>query len=98
MYISIVPGQVSPWATGLIAYHRSFLLIHAVFALAEPNVTRLAVTFLTLFTDWMLYIQEEWDVLLASIRDGTILDIEHIEHVRDSLQVGLMKLSTSGGC
>ena len=67
MRICIIPGQVAPWAAGLITYHRSFLLVHALFELAEPNVTRLAVTFITLFTDWILYIQEEWEVLLASI-------------------------------
>ena len=32
--------------------------------------------------------QEEWDMLLSSIRDGVIPDIDHIGHVRDYLQVG----------
>lgn len=78
---------MAPWAAGLITYHRSFLLIHALFALADPTLTRIAATFVTLFTDFALYIQEEWDMLLSSIRDGRIPDIEHIDHVRDYLQV-----------
>lgn len=36
--------------------------------------------------------QEEWDTLLCSIRDGIIPDIEHISHVRDYLQVGVCEM------
>ena len=46
--------------------------------------------------DMVYYMQEEWDMLLASIRDGIIPDIDHIDHVRDYLQVGVMKRSTNG--
>jgi len=39
--------------------------------------------------DMVYYIQEEWGMLLSSIRDGIIPDIDHIDHVRDYLQVGV---------
>jgi len=47
------------------------------------------MTFVTFFMDMIRYMQEEWDVLLSNIRDGTIPDIDHIGHVRDYLQVGV---------
>ncbi|KIM56354.1 hypothetical protein SCLCIDRAFT_243824 [Scleroderma citrinum Foug A] len=87
--ISVVPGNVAPWAAGLITYHRSFLLVHALFALADPTLTRISATFVTLFTDWICYMQEEWDMLLSSIRDGVIPDVDHIGHVRDYLQINM---------
>ena len=46
-------------------------------------------TIVTLFMDMMSYMQEEWDMLLSSIRDETVLDIAHIDHVQDYLQVGV---------
>ena len=85
----VVPFHTSPWATGLIDHHRSFLLIHALFALADPNVERIVPSYLTFFVDMVYYIQEDWDMLLSSIREGIIPDIDHIDHVRDSLQVGV---------
>jgi len=43
--------------------------------------------------DILHYIQAEWDALLSSIRDGTIPDIEHIDHVRAHLQVSTGRFS-----
>ncbi|KAI6115647.1 GH3 auxin-responsive promoter [Pisolithus croceorrhizus] len=86
---TIMPGHVSPWATGFIIHQRSFLLIHALFALLEPTVERFLMTFLTFFVDLIHYIQEDWSILIASMRDGTIPDIGHIEHVRTHLQANL---------
>ena len=40
--------------------------------------------------DLVSYIQEEWDMLLTSIRDGVIPNIDHIEHLRDALQVKVL--------
>ncbi|KAI5998647.1 GH3 auxin-responsive promoter [Pisolithus albus] len=81
-----MPGYVSPWATGLITHHQSFLLIHALFALSDPTVERFLMTFITFFVDLIRYVHENWDLLITSVRDGTIPDIGHIEHVRTYLQ------------
>ncbi|KIK22612.1 hypothetical protein PISMIDRAFT_11474, partial [Pisolithus microcarpus 441] len=83
---STVPGYVSPWATGFITHHRSFLLIHALFALFDPTVERFLMTFITLFVDLIDYVHENWDLLITGIRDGTIPDVGHIEHVQTYLQ------------
>ena len=43
--------------------------------------------FIPLFMDMIHRIQEEWDLLIICIRNGTIPDIEHIDHIRNYLQV-----------
>ncbi|KAI6038809.1 GH3 auxin-responsive promoter [Pisolithus marmoratus] len=84
---TVVPGYVSPWATALITHHQSFLLIHALFALSDPTLEIVMTSFLTFFVDLIHYVQEDWDMLLTSIRDGIIPDVNHIEHVQTYLQV-----------
>jgi len=53
------------------------------------HISNTCASFISPFS-WTLYtphcIQEDWEALLSSIRDGTILDIEHIDHVRAYLQ------------
>lgn len=84
---TILPNHVVPWATSLISHHRPFMLIHALFALADPRVEQIHTSFVTTFVDMLHRVQEDWDILVSSIRDGTIPDIEYIDHVRDHLQV-----------
>ena len=100
-YFYIVPGYAAPWATSLISHHRSFLLTHALFTLANPNVDRIFSTFITFFVDMMCFIEEEWDTLLTSIRDGIIPEFDNIDHVRDYLQVcgkGNAQLTVDADC
>jgi len=91
----LVPGRVAPWATGLIVHRQPFLFIHALFALADPHVDQFRVLYLSIFMDIVHVVQTEWEVLLSSIRDGTIPDIEHIDHVRVHLQVSTAYLPTN---
>lgn len=84
-----VPGHTAPWATSLITNPRSFLLIHALFALADSNVEQIRTIFVPLFMDMIYRMQEEWDLLITCIRNGTIPDIEHIDHIRSHLQIHL---------
>ncbi|KAI6038424.1 GH3 auxin-responsive promoter [Pisolithus marmoratus] len=86
---SILPGQVTPWATGFIIHHRSFLLIHALFTLANPSVEGITMTFVVTFMDMVHRIREEWSTLISSIRNGTIPDFEQIDHVRTYLQLNM---------
>ncbi|KIJ13247.1 hypothetical protein PAXINDRAFT_170699 [Paxillus involutus ATCC 200175] len=83
----IMPGQVSPWAACMINRHRSFLMIHALFCLACRDLDRFIATFAPLFIDLIRYVEEEWDTFLSCIKDGTILDLDGIDHVRTHLQV-----------
>ncbi|KAI6151241.1 GH3 auxin-responsive promoter [Pisolithus tinctorius] len=86
---SMIPGNTAPWATGLITHHRSFLLIHALFALANTSLEGIAAMFVVLFMDMVHRIEEEWPTLISSIRNGTIPDFEQIGHVRPYLQLNM---------
>ncbi|KIJ13245.1 hypothetical protein PAXINDRAFT_100830 [Paxillus involutus ATCC 200175] len=84
-----VPGQAAPWAASLITHHRFFLTIHALFCLVSRDLDRLIMTFAPVFMDLLRHVDEEWDMVLTCIKDGTIPDLEGIDHVRAHLQVQL---------
>ncbi|KAI6138937.1 GH3 auxin-responsive promoter-domain-containing protein [Pisolithus tinctorius] len=87
--VSIIPGHTAPWATGFIIHHRSFLLIHALFSLANTSLEGFYTIFVTVFMDMVHRIEEEWATLISSIRNGTIPDFEQIDHVRPYLQLNM---------
>ena len=91
----LVPGHVAPWATGLTTHHQSLLFIHALFALVDPHVDQFHVLFMPIFMEIVHLIEAEWEVLLSSIQDGTIPDIEHIDHVWAHLEVSTGCLPTN---
>ncbi|KIK11142.1 hypothetical protein PISMIDRAFT_19777 [Pisolithus microcarpus 441] len=86
---SILPGHVAPWATGFIIHHRSFLLIHALFTLANISLEGITVSLLVTFMDMVHRIEEEWSTLVSSIRNGTIPEFEQIDHVRTYLELNM---------
>ncbi|KIJ13250.1 hypothetical protein PAXINDRAFT_117446 [Paxillus involutus ATCC 200175] len=47
------------------------------------------MTFAPLFLDIIRHVDEDWDTLVACINDGTLPDLEGIEHVRAHLEVHL---------
>ncbi|KAF8836522.1 hypothetical protein BDN67DRAFT_974068 [Paxillus ammoniavirescens] len=85
----LMPGQAAPWAASLITHHRSFLVIHALFCLVCRDLDRLIMTFAPVFMDLLRHVDDEWDMMLTCIKDGTIPDLEGIDHVRAHLQVHL---------
>ncbi|KIJ13239.1 hypothetical protein PAXINDRAFT_13998 [Paxillus involutus ATCC 200175] len=84
-----VPGQVSPWAASMIRGHQSLLRVHALFCLASRDLDEIFTTFAPVFIDLIRHMDEGWDTFVACIRDGTIPDLEGIDHVRAHLQVHL---------
>ena len=83
---SYIFRHVAPWATGLIEHRRPYLLIHGLFALADPCVEPIGLVFITTCMD-LIHRTQDWKILLSSIRDENIPDIEHIDHVRTYLQI-----------
>lgn len=61
----------------LMTHCRPFMLMHALFALADSKCEQVHTNFVTHFVD----------MLVLSIRNGTIPDIDRIDHVRGHLQV-----------
>ncbi|KAG2145880.1 GH3 auxin-responsive promoter [Suillus clintonianus] len=86
---SIVSGETTPLAVAMVTYHPSFLLLHALFGLANRDVDTLRVLFCTGLLDMFMYIERHWFSLVDAIDRGTIPDFEHIEHVRDHLECRL---------
>ncbi|KIJ05378.1 hypothetical protein PAXINDRAFT_21352 [Paxillus involutus ATCC 200175] len=83
----IMPGQAAPWAASMITRHQSFLTIHALFCLASRDLDRWIMTFAPVFMDIMRHVDDEWEMLVTCIEDGTIPGLEGIDHVRAHLQV-----------
>ncbi|KAG1749294.1 GH3 auxin-responsive promoter [Suillus lakei] len=83
---SMVPGETAPHAVAMVAHHPSFLLLHALFALANRGVDIFSVLFCTTLLDMFMYIERDWFSLVDAIDRGTIPDFEHIEPVRDHLE------------
>ncbi|KAH7907353.1 GH3 auxin-responsive promoter [Hygrophoropsis aurantiaca] len=81
-----LPNATSPVAVGHIRNYRSYLLMHALFSLAEERLAIFHSTFSTLFLDLIMYMEEEWSTLLNSIENGTIPEFEDIDHVREYLE------------
>ncbi|KAJ8588010.1 hypothetical protein M405DRAFT_874477 [Rhizopogon salebrosus TDB-379] len=83
---SKVPGETAPHAVAMVAHHTSFLLLHALFALADRSVETLRILFSTTFLDMFMYIDREWVTLVDAIENGVIPEFEHIEHVQEHLE------------
>lgn len=78
-----------PWGAGLVTHNQSYLMIHALFCLACPDLDEIAVTFAIVFVDLIRVIDQAWDSLVGSIREGRIPDLEGIDHLRVHFQVRL---------
>lgn len=62
-------------------------MIHALFCLACPGLDQIIVIFAIIFADLIHIMDQEWNLLVASIREGSIPDLEGISHLRVHLQV-----------
>ncbi|KIJ57869.1 hypothetical protein HYDPIDRAFT_163769 [Hydnomerulius pinastri MD-312] len=80
------PRATSPVAVSFIRGYRPFLLMHVLFALADPQLETINTLFGTVFVDMIRYMEEEWDTLLNSIETGELPDWEGVEHVREYLE------------
>ncbi|KAI9568530.1 GH3 auxin-responsive promoter [Boletus coccyginus] len=80
-----VPDQSSPIAVSFISNYKSFLFMHALFALYEPQVELINTMFSTNFRDFCRTIDEEWDMLVECIDTGSIPDSVDVGHLKDQL-------------
>ncbi|KAF8141160.1 GH3 auxin-responsive promoter [Boletus edulis] len=81
-----LPGYAVPWAATVIGHIPSFFIIHALFFLTRRDLAHFAVPFATMFVDFIRSMDAQWDVLVSCIRDGTLPDVQDIDHVRAYLQ------------
>lgn len=73
--IASVPCFVAPWAASMIKHDKSYLTVYAS-SLAYRDLVRISNTFSTLFFDLVRHIDEEWNMLLSSIRSGTVREVQ----------------------
>ncbi|KAI6096843.1 GH3 auxin-responsive promoter [Pisolithus sp. B1] len=81
-----IPNYSSPVAVSFISNYKSFLFMHALFALVEPKLETISTVFTTSCRDLCRTIDDHWENLVHCIETGVIPDIEGIEHVKDNLQ------------
>ncbi|KAH7926268.1 hypothetical protein BV22DRAFT_1104455 [Leucogyrophana mollusca] len=81
-----MPGASSPVAVSWIRNYRTFLLMHAFFALADATLESFDTIFGTVFLDLIRYMEEEWATLVNSIETGELPNYEGIDHVREYLE------------
>ncbi|KAG6332763.1 hypothetical protein ID866_6328 [Astraeus odoratus] len=79
-------GCTTPNAVGFIQNHRSLMLMHMLFALADDTMDLIVVTFSTILIDMIRYMEEEWDILVECIESGILPSWEGIEGVREYLK------------
>ena len=68
-------------------------MIHALFTLACRDTDSFTLTFSTLFYDLVRYIDEEWDLFLSSIKNGTVPDLPGVDGLHSHLQVSRVSVS-----
>lgn len=74
-------------AVSFIPNYKSFLFLHALFALQEPQVELINTMFSTIFRDFCRVIDEQWETFVQCIETGSIPEMEGIDHVKENLQV-----------
>ncbi|KAI6044161.1 GH3 auxin-responsive promoter-domain-containing protein [Pisolithus marmoratus] len=84
-----IPNYSSPIAVSFISNYKSFLFMHALFALVEPKLETINTVFATSCHDLCRTIDDHWVCLINCIETGVIPDIDGIENVKDNLQVRL---------
>ncbi|KAI6011140.1 GH3 auxin-responsive promoter [Pisolithus marmoratus] len=81
-----IPTCSSPTAVSFISNYKSFLFMHALFALVEPKLEIINTVFATACRDLCRTIDDRWEDLIHSIETGVIPDIDGIETMKDNLQ------------
>jgi hypothetical protein len=84
-----VPGQTAPFALTIVENYRSFFILHALFALADPRVTTMCFLFVNVFAIMLQFIEDEWPLLVDCIENGVIPHLENIDLLRGVLEVGV---------
>ncbi|GLB35342.1 putative GH3 auxin-responsive promoter [Lyophyllum shimeji] len=80
------PNSTSPIAIAFINAHRTYLLMHALFALEDRSLEMINALFSTIFLDFLRLIDEHWDMLIQAIEDGVVPELDGAENVHQYLQ------------
>ncbi|KAI6106200.1 GH3 auxin-responsive promoter [Pisolithus croceorrhizus] len=81
-----ISNYSSPIAVSFISNYKSFLFMHALFALVEPKLETINTVFTTCCRDLCRTIDDHWEDLVHCVETGVIPNIDGIAHVKDNLQ------------
>ncbi|KAG6372012.1 GH3 auxin-responsive promoter [Boletus reticuloceps] len=87
---TFILDHAAPYAAGFITKWRSFLLIHALFALGSRSLESMNMVFITTFVDMIRHLDTEFDTVVDCIANGTIPDFDGIAEFRHHLEVNIV--------
>lgn len=61
--------------------------MHGLFAIADPSLVFISITFSPLFYDFIRLLDENWDTLVQAIEDGQLPELGDLGDVKPHLQV-----------
>jgi hypothetical protein len=76
-----------PFAVYFIPDFKTFMIINTLFALADRELACISGGFATVLRDFYRTVEECWDLLIQSIEDGVIPDLEGLDGLKEYLQV-----------
>ncbi|KAN0078194.1 GH3 auxin-responsive promoter [Tylopilus felleus] len=86
---NFILDHATPYAVGFIEKWRSFLLIHALFALRSRSLDTMLMVFINTFVDMIQHLDMNFDMVVDCIANGTIPDVEGIADVRPYLEMNI---------
>ncbi|KAF8433870.1 GH3 auxin-responsive promoter [Boletus edulis BED1] len=87
---TFIRDQAAPCAAGFIRKWRTFLLIHALFAVSSRSLETITAVFINAFVDMIRYLDAEFDAVVDCIANGTIPDLGGMADVRPHLEVNIV--------
>ncbi|KAI9463895.1 GH3 auxin-responsive promoter [Boletus coccyginus] len=84
-----IPDHAAPYATAFIPNWRSFLLIHALFAVGSRSLETMSMGFINTLVDMIRHLDSEFDVVVNCIANGTIPDLDGVAEVRHYLELNI---------
>lgn len=87
LFFSPVLDHAAPYAAGFVKKWRSFLLIHALFALGSRSLESMSMAFISTFVNMIRRLDMEFDMIVDCIANGTLPDLEGTTNVRHYLEV-----------
>jgi GH3 auxin-responsive promoter len=88
-------SNTSPYAVSFISSYPLCYLMHGLFAIADPTLAFINVTFSPLLYDFIKLLEEHWDTLVQAIEDGQLPNaaltrLGDLGELRPHLQVHLL--------
>ncbi|KAI9573262.1 GH3 auxin-responsive promoter [Boletus coccyginus] len=83
---TFILDHAAPYAAGFIKKWRSFLLIHALFAVGSRSLETMSMVFINTFVDMLRHLDMEFDMVVDCIANGTIPDFDGVAELRHHLE------------